>query len=395
MKILILSQYFYPETFSINTVATELKNRGFDVTVLTGYPNYPMGEIFDGYGFDIPYETNIDGVNVVRVKACPRKTGKVNLALCYYSFFSKTYKWLKKHYKEYDLIYCFEVSPITACLPATKLKKKRGMPYVINVQDMWPECFECVMNVHSPLIIKPLRKLSDYIYKNADKLLCSSKSFCEEFKRRKIAEDKLVFWPQFANDYGVSNETVEEYKTLYRFVFAGNIGKAQGLDLVLDTAKITIDNKEIGYYLIGDGTSLQHLKERVEKEELSNVYFLPRKPEREIPRYLSSATCGILILEENILSKIVLPQKMQMYMACKLPILCVMNGEAKKITEEAGAGYYVEADANKISEKIFEIINDENREEKGINGRKYFEENFNKDKLIDTLSDILQDVVKK
>lgn len=395
MRILILSQYFYPETFSINTVATELKNSGFDVTVLTGYPNYPMGEIFDGYGFDILYETNIDGVNVVRVKARPRKTGKVNLALCYYSFFSKTYKWLKKHYKEYDLIYCFEVSPITACLPATKLKKKRGMPYVINVQDMWPECFECVMNVHSPLIIKPLRKLSDYIYKNADKLLCSSKSFCEEFKRRKIAEDKLVFWPQFANDYGVSNETVGEYKTPYRFVFAGNIGKAQGLDLVLDTAKITIDNKEIGYYLIGDGTSLQHLKERVEKEELSNVYFLPRKPEREIPRYLSSATCGILILEENILSKIVLPQKMQMYMACKLPILCVMNGEAKKITEEAGAGYYVEADANKISEKIFEIINDENREEKGINGRKYFEENFNKDKLIDTLSDILQDVVKK
>lgn len=395
MKILILSQYFYPETFSINTVATELKNRGFDVTVLTGYPNYPMGEIFDGYGFDIPYETNIDGVNVVRVKARPRKTGKVNLALCYYSFFSKTYKWLKKHYKEYDLIYCFEVSPITACLPATKLKKKRGMPYVINVQDMWPECFECVMNVHSPLIIKPLRKLSDYIYKNADKLLCSSKSFCEEFKRRKIAEDKLVFWPQFANDYGVSNETVEEYKTPYRFVFAGNIGKAQGLDLVLDTAKITIDNKEIGYYLIGDGTSLQHLKERVEKEELSNVYFLPRKPEREIPRYLSSATCGILVLEENILSKIVLPQKMQMYMACKLPILCVMNGEAKKITEEAGAGYYVEADANKISEKIFEIINDENREENGNNARKYFEENFNKDKLIDTLSDILQDVVKK
>lgn len=395
MKILILSQYFYPETFSINTVATELKNSGFDVTVLTGYPNYPMGEIFDGYGFDIPYETNIDGVNVVRVKARPRKTGKVNLALCYYSFFSKTYKWLKKHYKEYDLIYCFEVSPITACLPATKLKKKRGMPYVINVQDMWPECFECVMNVHSPLIIKPLRKLSDYIYKNADKLLCSSKSFCEEFKRRKIAEDKLVFWPQFANDYGVSNETVEEYKTPYRFVFAGNIGKAQGLDLVLDTAKITIDNKEIGYYLIGDGTELKHLKERAEKEELSNVYFLPRKPEREIPRYLCSATSGILVLEENILSKIVLPQKMQMYMACKLPILCVMNGEAKKITEEAGAGYYVEADANKISEKIFEIINDENREEKGINGRKYFEENFNKDKLIDTLSDILQDVVKK
>lgn len=391
MKILILSQYFYPETFSINTVATELKNRGFDVTVLTGYPNYPMGEIFDGYGFDIPYETNIDGVNVVRVKARPRKTGKVNLALCYYSFFSKTYKWLKKHYKEYDLIYCFEVSPITACLPATKLKKKRGMPYVINVQDMWPECFECVMNVHSPLIIKPLRKLSDYIYKNADKLLCSSKSFCEEFKRRKIAEDKLVFWPQFANDYGVSNETVEEYKTPYRFVFAGNIGKAQGLDLVLDTAKITIDNKEIGYYLIGDGTELKHLKERAEKEELSNVYFLPRKPEREIPRYLCSATSGILVLEENILSKIVLPQKMQMYMACKLPILCVMNGEAKKITEEAGAGYYVEAGANKISEKIFEIINDENREEKGNNARKYFEENFNKDKLIDTLSDILQE----
>lgn len=390
MKILILSQYFYPETFSINTVATELKNRGFDVTVLTGYPNYPMGEIFEGYGFDIPYETNIDGVNVVRVKARPRKTGKVNLALCYYSFFSKTYKWLKKHYKEYDLIYCFEVSPITACLPATKLKKKRGMPYVINVQDMWPECFECVMNVHSPLIIKPLRKLSDYIYKNADKLLCSSKSFCEEFKSRKIAEDKLVFWPQFANDYGVSNnETVEEYKTPYRFVFAGNIGKAQGLDLVLDTAKITIDNKEIGYYLIGDGTELKHLKERAEKEELSNVYFLPRKPEREIPRYLCSATCGILVLEENILSKIVLPQKMQMYMACKLPILCVMNGEAKKITEEAGAGYYVEADANKISEKIFEIINDENREEKGNNARKYFEENFNKDKLIDTLSEIL------
>lgn len=393
MKLLILSQCYYPETFSINTVAPELKKRGFDVTVLTGYPNYPMGKIFDGYGFDIPYETNIDGVKIVRVKARPRKSGKINLALNYYSFYSKAYKWLKKNYKEYDLIYCFEVSPITSFLPAARLKKK--VPYIMNVQDMWPECFEAVMNVHNPVILKPLMALSNYVYKGADKLLCSSKSFCEEFKRRKIAEDKLVFWPQFANDYGVSNETVEEYKTPYRFVFAGNIGKAQGLDLVLDTAKITINNKEIGYYLIGDGTELKHLKERVEKEELSNVYFLPRKPEREIPRYLCSATSGILILEENILSKIVLPQKMQMYMACKLPILCVMNGEAKKITEESGAGYYVEADANKISEKIFEIINDENREEKGINGRKYFEENFNKDKLIDTLSDILQEEVSK
>lgn len=395
MKILILSQYFYPETFSINTVATELKNKGFDVTVLTGYPNYPMGEIFDGYGFDIPYETNIDGVNIVRVKARPRKTGKVNLALCYYSFFSKSYKWLKKHYKEYDLIYGFALSPVTACLPAAKIKRKYGINCVMNVQDMWPESFECVMNIHNPIVLKPLMKLSNYVYKGADKLLCSSRSYCDIFKSRKIAEDKLVFWPQFANDYGVSNETVEEYKTPYRFVFAGNIGKAQGLDLVLDTAKITIDNKEIGYYLIGDGTELKHLKERAEREELSNVYFLPRKPEREIPRYLCSATSGILILEENILSKIVLPQKMQMYMACKLPILCVMNGEARRITEEAGAGYYVEADANKISEKIFEIINDENREEKGNNARKYFEENFNKDKLIDTLSDILQDVVKK
>ncbi len=396
MKILILTQYFYPETFSINTVADELNKRGLDVTVLTGYPNYPMGKIFDGYGYDIPYETEINGVKIVRVKARPRKTGKVNLALNYYSFYAKAYKWLKKNYKEYDLIYCFEVSPITACLPATRLKKKFSTPYVINVQDMWPESFEGVMNIHNPIIIKPLRKMSDYIYKNADRLLCSSKSFCETFKSRGISEEKIEFWPQFAKDYeACENSEIEEYVTPYRFVFAGNIGKAQGLDLVLDTAKLTKENKEIGYYLIGDGSELNRLKERVSKEQISNVFFIPRMHESSVPKYLYNATSGILILEENILSRIVLPQKMQMYMECKLPILCVMDGEASRITLEAKAGYFAEANAEKVSEKVLEIVSDENRKEKGENGRKYFEENFNKDKLIDKLVKVLETEMEK
>ena len=396
MKILILSQCYYPETFSINTVADELNIRGVDVTVLTGYPNYPMGEIYEGYGFDIPYETEINGVKIVRVKARPRKTGKVNLALNYYSFYAKAYKWLKKNYKEYDLIYCFEVSPITSFLPAARLKKKKNVPYVMNVQDMWPECFECVMNIHNKVIIKPLMSLSNYVYKNAEKLLCSSKSFCEILKRRGIDEEKIEFWPQFAKNYDAcENSEIEEYVTQYRFVFAGNIGKAQGLDLVLDTAMLTKDNKEIGYYLIGDGSELSRLKERVSKEQISNVFFIPRKPESDIPKYLNSATCGILILEENILSKIVLPQKMQMYMACKLPILCVMDGEARQLISEANAGYYAEANAEKVSEKVLEIVSDENRKEKGENGRKYFEENFNKDKLIDKLVKVLETEIEK
>ena len=140
MRILIISQYFYPENFRINDLALELKKRCHEITVLTGLPNYPQGEYFKGYSNKKNCDELWHDIPVYRCKLRPRKTGSINLIRNYFSFVKEANKKLKElKNKDFDIIYVFEVSPITVALPAIKYKKKKRIPIIINIQDLWPE----------------------------------------------------------------------------------------------------------------------------------------------------------------------------------------------------------------------------------------------------------------
>ncbi len=394
MKILIVTQYFYPETFRVNTLCTELVKRGHSVTVLTGYPQYPQGKIYEGYGFNKPYEKEWNGAEIHRIKMHPR--GKTPLGLLYncYSFVSEGKKWVNKCTEKFDAVYVFEVSPVTVGLPAIYYKEKFGTPVFFNVQDLWPENVEIVLGIHNKLIIDPINKIVDKIYSASDKILCSSQSFTENIAARGVDKDKLVFWPQFCNTPKLSGKAKPDCYNDKNFniVFAGNIGEAQGLDILLGAAA-QLKDTNIKWFLVGDGRAKEKLMKQVEDNKLEDsVIFIGKVSEEDADRYIHFADCAYLSFQKNKLFDMTLPAKLQSYMACGTPILAAAGGESARVINEADCGFVCAQDAETLANTIRTVVlpcTDFNT--KRENARNYFESHFSKDLIITQFEHIMQE----
>ena len=397
MKILIVSQYFYPENFRINDLALELKKRGHEITVLTGLPNYPKGEYFEGYDVTKNCDEVWNDIPVYRCKLRPRKTGSVNLIRNYVSFVIEANKKLKKlQNRDFDLIYVFEVSPITVALPAIKLKKKKNIPIIINIQDLWPENIVAVTGMTNSIIIGLVNKMVNYIYRHCDLILTASPSFVSKIQERIKDKDKVRYWPQ----YSTVNKTDEEVsiynKDYFNIVFTGNIGEAQGIDLAIETAKV-LKNKKICWHFVGEGRSKEKLEKLVNEYEINDrVKFHGFHPEKEIPKYLKGADAALLILKPNPVFEMTIPAKLQTYLACGVPILGCVSGEGKRIIEESKAGI-VSEDISvdglvKVCNQFIELPNDLLNEYKE-RSYCYGKSNFNKNKLISKLEKCMEELV--
>lgn len=399
MKILIVSQYFYPENFRINDLALELKKRGHEITVLTGLPNYPKGEYFEGYDDTKNCDEVWNDIPVYRCKLRPRKTGSVNLIRNYVSFVIEANKKLKElQNKDFDLIYVFEVSPITVALPAIKLKKKKNIPVIINIQDLWPENIVAVTGMTNPIIIGLVNKMVNYIYRHCDLILTASPSFVSKIKERINDKDKVRYWPQ----YSTVNKTDEEVsiydKEYFNIVFTGNIGEAQGIDLAIEAAKILKD-KKICWHFVGEGRSKEKLEKLVNEYGINDrVKFHGFHPEKEIPKYLKDADAALLILKPNPVFEMTIPAKLQTYLACGVPILGCVSGEGKRIIEESKAGIVSEDISvdglvkvcNQFIELPIDLLN-EYKERSYCYGKS----NFNKNKLISDLEKYMKKIERE
>ena len=399
MKILIVSQYFYPENFRINDLALELKKRGHEITVLTGLPNYPKGEYFEGYDDTKNCDEVWNDIPVYRCKLRPRKTGSVNLIRNYVSFVVEANKKLKElQNKDFDLIYVFEVSPITVALPAIKLKKKKNIPVIINIQDLWPENIVAITGMTNPIIIGLVNKMVNYIYRHCDLILTASPSFVSKIKERINDKDKVRYWPQ----YSTVNKTDEEVsiydKEYFNIVFTGNIGEAQGIDLAIGAAKILKD-KKICWHFVGEGRSKEKLEKLVNEYGINDrVKFHGFHPEKEIPKYLKDADAALLILKPNPVFEMTIPAKLQTYLACGVPILGCVSGEGKRIIEESKAGIVSEDISvdglvkvcNQFIELPIDLLN-EYKERSYCYGKS----NFNKNKLISDLEKYMKKIERE
>lgn len=399
MKILIVSQYFYPENFRINDLALELRNRGHKITVLTGLPNYPKGEYFDGYSNDRNCDEVWNGIPICRCNLRPRKTGSINLIRNYISFVVEANKKLKKLENiDFDLIYVFEVSPITVALPAIKLKKKKNIPVIINIQDLWPENIVAVTGMTNPIIIGLVNRMVNYIYRHCDLILTASPSFVSKIKERIKDKDKVRYWPQ----YSTVNKTDEEVsiydKEYFNIVFTGNIGEAQGIDLAIEAAKILKD-KKICWHFVGEGRSKEKLEKLVNEYGINDrVKFHGFHPEKEIPKYLKDADAALLILKPNPVFEMTIPAKLQTYLACGVPILGCVSGEGKRIIEESKAGIVSEDISvdglvkvcNQFIELPIDLLN-EYKERSYCYGKS----NFNKNKLISDLEKYMKKIERE
>lgn len=342
MRILIVSQYFYPENFRINDLALRLKERGHEITILTGIPNYPQGRFYDGYSmFHNRFEV-WNGIEIHRVPIFPRYQGSLRLAINYLSFVVfGCYKARVMKKKSYDMIYAFGTSPITQALPAITMKKRMKAPVILHVQDLWPENVLVLTGIKNKTCIHLLNEMVDYIYNSCDLILGTSHSFVKNIRSRRGLKNKnkVAFWPQ----YSVVKKSEEIRTDLYQegyfhIVFTGNVGEGQGLSMVIEAAALCRDAK-IKWNIVGSGRELEHMKQLAKEKGVDElVIFHGKKPEEEIPAILNGADLALMIIKPDPIFEKTIPAKFQTYLSCGCAVLACMEGEVKQLIKEGNLG---------------------------------------------------------
>lgn len=396
MKILVISQYFWPEDFRINDICKGLKEEGHEVTVLTGLPNYPFGKVYDGYSFFNRGPKEYEGIKIKRCAVIPRgKDNAAMLALNYISFMvNASIKIIPLLFEKYDRVFVFQVSPITSAIPAIIYSKVKKVPSYIYIQDLWPETFYSIININNKKIRKVFKRICNKIYNSFDNLLIASLGYEKILVQEGIKKEKLYYLPQWAEDfYSNVDETNEVDDDKFTITFAGNIGKAQSVDTIIKAANLAKDNKNIIWQIIGDGSEFENVKKMAQDFELTDtVKFVGRRPSSEMPKYFSKSQGLIVTLKDEEILRVTLPAKVQSYMAAGKPILAAISGEGKKVIEESRCGLVAEAeDFQELYKNVIKLynMNMEQRKILGDLGKEYFNNKFTRTKLLNDLKNIL------
>jgi len=393
--ILVIAQYFYPEQFRINDICSEWVKRGYKVTVITGIPNYPQGKYYEGYGIFKKRKGIYNGIEIIRIPLIPRGNNSIMLALNYLSFVVSGFFWKVFTRIKADYVFIFEVSPMTQALPGIWYAKKRKIPCYLYVQDLWPENVEIITGITNKQIIGAIGKMVDNIYANCSKIFTTSNSFKKSISNRGVPIDKVEYWPQYAEDFYRPLERTKIYEIpkddVFNITFAGNIGNAQGLDILPKAAIILKENlnKKIRFNIVGDGRYKEALVELVNKNNVSDMFnFIPKQPAIRIPAFMAVSDVAFLCLTNSPLFAMTIPAKLQSYMACGIPIIASADGETEQIITEAKAGLCCPAgDAQKLAEVIIELSSKSSEQLKqlGTKSREYYDRNFNKQQLLNKM----------
>ena len=404
MKILLVTQYFYPENFKSNDIAIELTKRGHEVTVLTGLPNYPEGKIYKSYGFFKRTKEYYQGVNVIRTWLVPRdKGGGIRLFLNYFSwaFFASFRAFSLSFQKKFDVVIVHETSPITQGFPAIVVKKIQKIPLHFWVLDLWPESLTSAGGITNKYVLSFFTTMVKYIYNNSDKILISSKGFKESINSKGNYSDRLVYFPNWAEDSiltGNIDYSIPNLPQGFKIIFAGNIGAAQDVDSIIKSALLLKEKIDIHFIFLGDGRNKEQLEDFVLKNDLNNtVHFLGRFPIEAMKTFFEQADVLLVSLKDEMIFNLTVPAKLQAYMCAKKPILGMLNGEGAEIINEAKCGFSVDAgNFEGLAKIILEMqkMNIEDRLQLGSNGFSFYQENFILKKCIDNLEMILMTTTK-
>jgi glycosyltransferase involved in cell wall biosynthesis len=399
MKILLVSQYFSPEPFIINDLVKTLVDQGHEVVVYTGKPNYPDGDIYEDYveaGFSS--EIFYDKVKVYRVPLKPRGSGSAKkLILNYLSFVFSGVKYLKKiEDKNFDVIFAFGLSPITSVIPAIFLKRKLGSKLTLWVQDLWPESLVATGYVKSKILLYPISLMVKWIYKNCDHILVQSNGF--KVPVSKHTDKELIYYP---NSIKIKKDEVEVNLPLelekyfdenFCLVFAGNLGKAQALDIILNAAENLTDLDNFKIILVGSGSLSKWLMQQKDLRQLNNIELVGRYPMDVMPAIFKRSDGLIVTLSDNEIINYTIPSKIQSYLSSGKPIIGALNGEGAAVINDSQCGFTSQADCSlgleKSIRRLFHLTKVE-RSELGLNGLNYFHENFNMDVQVSNLVGIL------
>lgn len=406
VRILIVSQYFWPEGFRINEVVRSLVGKGVEVDVLTGKPNYPEGAIYSGYRAGGCQVDSWSGAAVYRVPLFPRgERSAWRLALNYLSFIITGLVFGPKllRGRAYDAILVYAPSPILQAIPAIFLGWLKRARVIVWVQDLWPDSLAATGYVRNPRVLRAVAWVVRWIYRHSDLLLIQSRAF--EAPVAAMAPGKrIVYYPNsvdaiFAEPPSpdVALPVVPALDEGFAVVFAGNVGAGQGVDVMVKAAVLLKDVPAIRFVVFGQGSRWHWMREQVQARGLTNLHLPGYFPGNTMPGLMQKAGVLLVTLADESIFALTVPNKVQAYMAVGRPILACLNGEGARLVEEAQAGLGVPAqNARALADavlRLYQMPADE-RAKMGANGRRYFKAHFDHDKLIDELMARLSDISK-
>jgi lipopolysaccharide/colanic/teichoic acid biosynthesis glycosyltransferase len=397
MNILIVSQYFWPENFRINEVAADLVERGHEVTVLTGLPNYPGGRFFDGYGpLKGPWEQQWRGVRIIRVPLIPRgNSGGARLAVNYLSYVVTASLAGFFMARDVDAIFCIGLSPNTVAVPAALIKRLTGAPLLFWIFDLWPESLTAAGAVRSRRVIGAFDRLMRRIYSWCDRILVQSRAFFPSTQGHGARLEQLRYFPVSAERlFCVTEPTPDAPERAmmpegFKVMFAGNMGEAQGFDTILDAAEMLREHAEIHWVVLGDGRKRSWVEEQIRARGLDGcVHLLGSHPLETMPVFYSLADVMLVSLKREDIFALTIPGKVQSYLACARPIVASLDGEGARVIREAGAGLTAPAgDSRMLADAVLKAraLGPDGLRGMGLKGRAYFEEHFEADALLQRL----------
>ncbi len=400
MKLLVVSQYFWPENFRINALVESLVSHGVEVEVLTGKPNYPEGKIEPGYRFWGCASESWKGAILHRVPLLPRGTeSRLGLVVNYLSFifFGSIFGAYMLRQRKFDVIFVYGLSPILSAIPALLIGWLKNVKVVIWVQDLWPDSLAATGYISNHCILSAVRHLVKHIYRHSDLLLVQSRAF--EMPVKELAsQTPILYYPNsvdesFSSDLGIEVPLVKGLEEGFPVMFAGNIGAAQGVNVIVEAALLLRDNSEIHFVVMGGGSSREDMMHLANRYGLANIHFPGRYPVKLMPGFMKKASALLVTLTDQPIFEVTVPNKIQAYMAVGKPIIACLNGEGARLVIESDSGLATPAgDAESLAKAVVSLYEmpAERLEEMAGNGRSYYRQNFDHETLVEQFVDHMQ-----
>ena len=384
IRVLLLTQWFDPEpTFKGLVFARELVKQGFEVEVVTGFPNYPGGKLYPGYKLRLLQRDVIDGVQVTRVPLYPsHDQGAVGRVLNYVTFAAASLFYGLFAAKRPDVIYAYH-PPLTVGIAAALIRMFRRVPVVYDIQDMWPDTLRATGMFSNEKALKIVSMVCDWVYRRMDQLVVLSPGFKRLLIERGVSENKIEVIYNWCAEGSLSAPIgglpgAFPGPDKFRILFAGNMGKAQALDSVLHAAELLQQKTaEVTFVFLGGGVEVERLQQLATNLALSNVTFLPAVPMSEVGSYLLAADALLVHLKKDPLFTITIPSKTQAYMAVGKPILMAVDGDAADLVRDGGCGKVAESEnPQAIAEAALALMSasPDERNAMAENSRRFYQE---------------------
>jgi glycosyltransferase involved in cell wall biosynthesis len=399
-RLQIITQWFEPEpAFKGLAFATEMANRGFDVEVITGFPNYPSGKLYPGYRIGLPKREVIDGVKVVRLPLYPsHDSSAIRRALNFVSFGVSVLLYGLFGMRRADVIYGYH-PPLTVGLAAIFIRLLRRVPVVYDVQDLWPDTLAATGMLRNRFALGVVGLICRLVYRFVDRIAVLSSGFKDAIVAQGIPEDKVTVIRNWANEDVLRTSTRETRSpsregSAFQVLYAGNIGKAQGLEVLLDVAKL-LDrcSRQVKFVIIGDGVERLRLQKLVREKGLNNLEFRDPVPLSEIGASLLSADALLVHLSPDPLFDITIPSKTQAYLCVGRPLVMAVGGEASALVRQAGAGVVATpGDAVSIANAIMSLMSLSSQEldEMGARGRRFYDAELSMGRGLDAFAKLFR-----